>query len=463
MKWRQSIVYLLVLLLVGGYFYYFEVVKKGEKEAADRESKKVFTFQPNQVKALEVTSASDKIRIERDGQWKIVAPIKADGDKLTLEGMAASLSNLMMQREIAPSAQDLKPFGLQDPALKVGMLVGDQWQEILFGDSNPTGDARYAKTATKPNVFLVAANSFNEVNKNLKDLRKKELFAFLPEDVAGLVIARTGSSKLSVETGDEGRTWKSPDAPEVRIKTAKVANVIEQIRYLRATAFLENEPQNLAAHGLEPPAVTVGIRLRDGRTVELKLGSVDEVKRQVAALGSELPAVVEVSAGILKDIPKDVQGLEDRSVASIDWDGVTQVKWRKGDASGHVVRLGKNRWGMKKDGGPGKDAGQPQEFKDSWHVGSLLWDFRDAEFESRGGEPASVPEKPSARLELLDDAKVLIVLTWGGSEAQPGGPVPVWVEQDGATTRVNVKAEVLQRAEDDLDHIVKAEPAKPGL
>jgi hypothetical protein len=464
MKWRQSVIYLVVLLLAGGYFYYFEVMKKGEKEAADRESKKVFSFQANQVKALEVTSAADKtIRIERDGKWKIAEPIKADGDKLTLEGMAASLSNLMMQREIAPAPQDLKPFGLQEPALKVRALVGDQWHELLFGDNKPTGDARYAKTATKPNVFLVAETNFNEVNKNLKDLRKKELFAFEPEEVAGLGIAWAGGAKFSVDSADEGRTWKSPETPEVVVKPAKVANVLEQIRWLRATAFLENEPQNLAAHGLEPPAVTVSIKLKDGRTVDLKLGTVDDMKRQVAALGSELPAVVEVSSALLQDLPRDLKALEDRSLVSIDWDGVKQVKWSKGDASGHVFRLDKNKWGSKKDGGgAGKDAGQPKEFKDSWHVGSLLWDFRDTEFESRGGEPSAAPEKPWGRVELLDDGKVLAVLTWDKPATQPGGPVPVWVEKDGATTRVNVKFDVLQRVEDDLDHIMKAEQAKPG-
>ncbi len=44
MKWRQSIIYLVVLVLVGGYFYYFEVVKKGEKEARRKKPGRFSTF-----------------------------------------------------------------------------------------------------------------------------------------------------------------------------------------------------------------------------------------------------------------------------------------------------------------------------------------------------------------------------------------------------------------------------------
>ncbi|HOI93783.1 MAG TPA: DUF4340 domain-containing protein [Syntrophobacter fumaroxidans] len=457
MKWRQSIVYLVVLLLAGGYFYYFEVVKKSEKESAERESKRVLSFQAGSVKKLEITPAADKsIRIEKDGNWKITEPIEADGDKLTLEGIVASASNLMMMREIAPSPPDLAPFGLTEPLLKVRVLAEDRWHELLFGENNPTGEGRYAKIASKPNVFLVAEANFNAINKNLKDVRKKDLFAFQLEDVTGLEIAWAGGTVFSVASADEGRTWKSPAAPDVTIKPSKVSNVLEQIRWLKATAFLENRPDNLAAHGLDPAAVTVGIKLRDERSVGLKLGAVDEVKRQVAAVGTELPAVVEVSAGILQDIPKDVKGLEDRSLVSIDWDAVKQFKWRKGDAAGHLVRLDKNKWGVK------KDDGQPREFKDSWRAGSLLWDFRDTEFESRIESPGPASVKPWGRVELLDDARVMAVISWDKPAAPVDGLVPVRVEKDGAAGEVKIKLDALQRIEDDLDHMVKAEQAKPA-
>ena len=55
MKWRSTVIYLLVLVLVGAVYL---VMDKKQKEAArvEKESKRVFTFDPQALKEIEIRS-----------------------------------------------------------------------------------------------------------------------------------------------------------------------------------------------------------------------------------------------------------------------------------------------------------------------------------------------------------------------------------------------------------------------
>lgn len=458
MKWRQSIIYLVVLVLVGGYFYYFEVVKKGEKEAAEKEAKKIFHLQANDVRGLEITSGDQPaVKLQKDGQWKIVEPIRTDADKIAIESLTGALANLTAQKEVAATAPDLNPYGLVNPSLKLRITAGDRSFDLLFGEKNPTGDASYAKTGDKPNVFLVQDAALKALGKGLNDLRRKELLTFGPEDVKSVKVAWKDGGSFSFELQDDGKTWKSLDKPDMAIKPTKVTNLLEQLHWMRATSFLENEPVNLGTHGLDSPIATVTLRLKDDRTAELKLGTQDDKKRLVAALSSDLPAVALVSAGILQDIPKDPKGLEDLSFVSVESGEVKQVKYQKGEFKSDLVRLEENKWGIK------KGEGQPKEFKDSWRVGSLLWDFKDTEFEGKAPQNVTpIPEKPYSRIELWSADKCLAAITWEAPPSEDEGLVTVWVQKDGTVTEGKAKPDTIRRIDEDLNLIDQSVQGKDG-
>lgn len=245
------------------------------------------------------------------------------------------------------------------------------------------------------------------------------------------------------------------------IKASKVLNVLEQVHWLKARKFLENDPGNAQAYGLEPPYVTVTLTQPD-RTVTLRLSKKEGEKKTVAALSSELPAVVEVDAMILKDLPLALSSLEDRSVTGIPRDRVKGVKWLLAEEQGHVVRTEKDRWALKKD----DKSSEP--LKNSWAVQSLLWDLDDTEYKKKLDPEPARPGSGLAVLELWGDDVLLARLGWreegeaAGEDGAAGGEtVPVWIERDGRTTAVELAREGLEGIVEALRQIGEKESA-PG-
>ncbi len=100
------------------------------------------------MRGLEITSGDQPaVKLQKDGQWKIVEPIRTDADKIAIESLTGALANLTARKEVAATAPDLNPYGLVNPSLKLRITAGDRSFDLLFGEKNPTGDASYAKTA----------------------------------------------------------------------------------------------------------------------------------------------------------------------------------------------------------------------------------------------------------------------------------------------------------------------------
>jgi hypothetical protein len=452
MKWRQTIIYFVILLLAGGYFYYFEVVKKEEKQAAEKEAKIVFNFKPETVQALQINSKDKQsVQLKREEQWRIVEPISAEVDTGAVDDYLRTLSALESERKIADSPQDLKPFGLEEPSLKIRVQTGDQWLDLLVGDRTVIGEGRYAALGEKKDLFLLAEGNWPVLNKGLDELRRKALFTFQSGEVTGVQVAWRDGATVNVDRQADGDTWKVPDQPDLKIKKSKVENILEQIHWLRAQSFQENEVKNLDSHGLNPPHVTVELRLKDDKSAQLMLSEKKEQESSAFAVSSEISAVVRVDATVLDDLPKTAQALEDRSLLGIKTENVKQVKWRIGETGARVVRMGENKWGI------AKDDKEPQPLKESWHVKSLLWDLGESEYARKVEPQPEAPATPHGRVELLEGEKTLVALNWEKIEGNDGEPRTVWIERSGENLAVQVSLETIDKIVEDLERILHPE------
>ena len=454
MKRRSSIVYLIIFLLVTGYYYYYEVVEKTRKETAEAEAKKVFHVIEDRIQALEVLAKDKKeVRLKKETEWRITDPIQSDADKTTVDDLLQGLTGLNSEREVAAAPTDLKIYGLDAPELKVRFQVGDQWSEILLGGKTPVGDSHYARLPDKPAVFLISGAGWNELNKGLSDLRKRELFSFETADATAIKVLRQDGTTVEIEREKDSKVWKAPAFSDLKIKSARVENVLDQIQGLRAEGFLDDTVGNLAAHGLEPPQVTVTIRLKDGKEAVLRLGAKGS-DGKLPALSSQLPALVQVEPVILDDIPRNVLKFEDKSILGVEADEITRMKWRLGDAEGEAVRKDPNTWQVTL---PNRE---PKVLKESWKAKALLWNLNDAEYRAKLTPAPPRPEKPYASMEFFKEDKGLCSLAWEKPPEKDAGNARVWIASAGTSEAVEVEAKVLRTAAGDIDEIIQSGDAK---
>lgn len=460
MKWRHSLIYLIVLVLIGGYYYYFEVVRKDQREAAARLAKQVFHFQVAKVRGLDLWS-KDKhaVRLVKKKHWQIVAPVQAQVDEPTLQGMLSTLSTLHMERTVVAKAKDLQPYGLQHPVLTVRLRIGNQWRELALGSRNPAGDGYYAKTGAQPKVFLVSEGIWGILHKGVNDLRRRELFTFHPDQVTAMRVSWQNGDVVHVEQQPKTHAWVAPESPQLKISSTKVVNVLDQILYLQANKFLQEKPQDLNKYGLTTPEATVKLRLKNARTVELQLAKQTAGENQIAALSSQLPAVVQIDAGIYKELPKTVRNLENRSLVAFQTTDVQRIDWRTKRQSRQWAASGADRWSVQ------VGSAAPTKLKDGWSVEALLYDVKQAEY-TKVLRPAPNPSaQPENRLEFWNKQKQpLGALIWDNlAQANPvegkSGLVTVWLKKSGQSRAVQVKANVIERIAKDLQAITP-KPAK---
>lgn len=452
MKWRTSIIYLILLALLGSYYYYFEIVGKQHKVESERQARRIFHFSVADVDALQIESKQkEAVLLIKNGDWKIAQPISCEADQATLEGLLNTLATLEMERNVTANPQDLKPFGLGSPALKIRIQQRDKSAELVLGAKNPAGEAYYAMLSGHGNIFLVSEGVWGVLNKGLDELRRRALFTFEPQDVVSMRVVWDEGHEVWVERQDGQEKWDSPDHPDVKIKSIKVENVLDQLGWLRAQKFVENEATNLAEYRLAPPQVSVRLKLRKDRSAQLILGEKGDEEKEITAVSSEVPAVVMVGADILKDLPTSIESLEDRSLVSLRIDDISSVKWHLDDDQGHVVRMGENQWGWFGDGD------QQKELNESWQVSSLLYDLTEAEYLRLLDPTPSVPAQPHGRLDLYGNDGKLASIIWDKLSPETSEPTKIWIEQgERHALFLEVESELIRRTEEDLKKLTQS-------
>ena len=317
---------------------------KKQKEAAreEKESKRVFTFDAQAVKEIEIRSGEAKaIHLEKGEKWRISQPIASDVDRAVFADFFSALQNIEQERKIGKHSDNPAAFGLDKPSLVVRLLAGSDWLELRVGGKNPADTSRYAKAGEGGDVFMISNATYDALNKSLKDLRRKELFAWQPDQVSAVDVKWRNGEGLSLERQGGTKQWKSANQPDIEIKARKVQNLLDELHWLRAVDFAEKDAMPSAAQ------VEVKLKLKDGQTSELKVADPDQAKKQAVAACSEIEGPVLIASHILEAIPKSAASLADRSLISADAADIRQITWKTENGGGNLVWMDAEQLGDK--------------------------------------------------------------------------------------------------------------------
>ncbi len=410
MKLRSYIVYGIILALLAGYYGYFEVYRKEKNEKVAAEKKKIFhvdTSAVNGIKVLPKGKQEIDLSKKDDGTWAIIRPISSPGDKMEVEELLEYLNKVEKQSVVAEGKTDLTQFGLKDPSLTISFKEGDQWKELLFGDKNPVNSDYYATVGSGESVFIVSASNFRVVNKDLYALRDKTVFSVKSDGVEEIDL-RKGSFRMTVKkaAGKDG-AWQLENNGDFRVDKNKVEDVIRQFSWLRASSFVTEKDDNLAAYGLDSPQATV--TLKEGEVNEtLLIGSpLEKEKDKVYVKRGKKPEIMSIESRYLSMLPTSPAAIEDRAVFHFDVDAVHKMTFRMEDAD-YTLKREKGSWKWE----------APENLKggslEGWTVESALWPIKSMEYNEKVNEAGQHFEKVVYTLSLLDeDGKSIAELSVG--------------------------------------------------
>lgn len=438
MKWRTTAIYFLVLLLVGGVYL---VMSARQKETArkEKESRRVFSFDAGAVKEIEIKSGENgPVLLEKGDKWRISQPIVSDVDRTAFAGFFSALRDVEQVRSIGKASDNLAAFGLDKPSLLVRLRAGSDWIELQVGGKNPDESARYARAGEDGAVFMISSATYDDLHKSLKDLRRKELFSWQPDQVKAVDVKWQSGDQFRLERQEGNKGWKSATQPDMEISARKVRDLLDDLHWLRAVDFAPKDAMPSLAR------VEARFELKDGTTSELRVGSIDETKKQAVAVSSEIEGPVLLVSSTISSIPQSAVSLADRSIISSDSADIREITWKTENLSGNLVWMDANTWGTREGGAA------PKAVNNAWAVKRLLSFIDRVEYIEEVRPGSNPPEDTPGYVQFLDVLGKKNSLAWGGLDPKNSDPVTVWIQKDGKTREVKMNHEDVKRLNDSL-------------
>jgi hypothetical protein len=166
------------------------------------------------------------------------------------------------------------------------------------------GERCYAMNSALEPVFTLDASFLTQFQKELDELRDKDLFSFSAYEVKRLEVETPAGSRV-YERQPQNK-WKQTAPAAKDVPADKVEALLNNLRDLRATSFPQG--QNLAALGLTKPAYRFKVQF--GEKNETGIIEASQVGEHVYARRSTDTMACEVSKAALEAVEKAIKELQ---------------------------------------------------------------------------------------------------------------------------------------------------------
>jgi hypothetical protein len=407
MRFRTTLILLLVLAGLGAYLYWVERPRE-QKEA---EAKKLFSLKPDDIVEVHLRFQDREILLRKSGEtWRLVQPIDAPADEITVKNLLNTIAECEVKRELEDAA-DLKQFGLDPPFVTLEVKLKDRTlPAVAVGKNTPVGFSAYLQRLDDKKVRLTTSAFRAGLDKQVKDVRDKAILNFTDDDVQRFSVVRAdGTITLARKDGQ----WTIEQPGPYPADTPTVRSFLSTLRTMRAIDFPNDQPTDLSPYGLDNPRLRVVLFLgKDQAEKHVLIGKENpEKSTEIYVQTSGLPTIYTVSDWVWRDLNKSVGDFRDKTVLAYDQEQVQAVEVTREDGQQYrLVRQDKDQWAPQ--GVEGKPAGTT--------IRQWLQDVHDL----RGFEVAA-DNPPDLQPYGLD--KPLLTIRLFSAEDQPLGDIRVGV------------------------------------
>jgi hypothetical protein len=239
------------------------------KSTFDLRDKSIVKFERDKVDRVEVTRDGDVVEFAKTGtDWKLTRPLTARADASAVEGLIGQVETSQMKSVAgsAPTAADLRKFGLDKPPIVVNVHLGSARATLQIGSKAEDGTV-YARDASKPDVYTVDGTIATDLRKPVDDYRRKDLFEFRAYNATRVELTRNGQTVVFERVKGEGETpskWRRVSPTPGEPEASKVDSFLAGLADIRATSFVAST----AKTGLDAPAMTVVAKFDEGKKEE---------------------------------------------------------------------------------------------------------------------------------------------------------------------------------------------------
>jgi len=322
MKWKTTVVLLVITAAVFAYMYFVERKAPNAQEAM-RQAGNVVNFDREKIDGIVIQNGDEKIDMRRrDAKWRLETPIKDLADNSAIENLLLDLESwqkdaTISAKEIEADKNKLSEFGLNKSKLRVKLIGQSAPPEILFGKDAALGGKMYVRFENSKETFLASQSVKKDIEKKPEDFRDKKLTDLIMAQVVRVVL-KTPAGEMELQK--RGDHWEIMKPLRARGEDQKIGDLVAQVTTARIQQFVADDRGDLHPYGLAEPRGSITLFAQDDKQGQmLQIGSVPEknkdqiyVRFSPRAFVYTLPKKVEE---VLNTKPDD---LRDRHLVRID-------------------------------------------------------------------------------------------------------------------------------------------------
>ncbi|MBM4398010.1 MAG: DUF4340 domain-containing protein [Deltaproteobacteria bacterium] len=268
----------------------------------------------------------EKKKPERAWRFEVPGGVPA-GD---VRGWLSSMAGLYAQEYVDDLPKDV---AIGDDAYAIELKLADG-RAVSLALSVTAGDSAYVRVGGMAGYAKVAKYTADQMRKKLLDLHDKSLFRAKREEVEAFDVRDGGKRVAWVR---EGNGYRAIEPAGMPLNRATVEQVLADVESLKADAFLPPSQVAGADTGLDAPAVTASVRLKDGRTYVLEVGK-EKDKGVFYARVTGLPHVATIAQWMLGKVRKSPADLRNKKVFAFAEADVASVDLVHKDETVRLVR-----------------------------------------------------------------------------------------------------------------------------
>lgn len=232
MKPKGLLIAVVLLAVLGGAVWWSNRQEAAKAtKGTDANTTKILTIPEDQFQDIRIKKVTGEVQaLSRDtGKWRLTAPAALAADQDAVSSIVTNLASLSADKVIEEKADDLKPFGLNDPTLVVTIKRKDgKTDELLVGDDTPNGSGSYAKLPNDPRVFTISTFTKSTLDKRPEDLRDKRLIVFDQDKITRVELQAKGQT---VEFGKDAQSeWQIVKPRPLRADSSAVNGLVDKLR-----------------------------------------------------------------------------------------------------------------------------------------------------------------------------------------------------------------------------------------
>jgi hypothetical protein len=255
---RTTALLLLAAALLGGFVWWYEVRGGEQRKIAADAAKRLFPgLEGGSIEWIELRTHDEPTPIDvraerREGGWRITQPLDAEGDPVSLDGMATALAEVTSEGTIE-SPQPAEVYGLGEKARVVRFHAKGQDHVLRLGKQAPLGPNSYASADEDAAVLTVPTYRASSFDRKLADLRERRILRFDRGAIDGIDVTWPGGLVSLAKKGD---VWALSAPLQGPADDATVDKLLSDVGFLRAEDFVD-EPRSDAELGLDAPELRI--------------------------------------------------------------------------------------------------------------------------------------------------------------------------------------------------------------